>query len=392
MMMNSLRGLREAILGRRPVDNRRRLIAQAAAIHKRRESQSYLMWMRFKRHKLAIVSAAIIILLYFGAVFNRFLSPYEMESANTDYIHAPPTKIRLAGDDGFSLRPFVYATVQEKDAFTGRRRYVEDAERRHYIRFFVRGYQWRVLGVFPTDVHLFGVDEGARIFLLGTDFLGRDLFSRILYGSLISLSIGWVGMLIGLTLGTILGSISGIFGGAVDMVIQRWNEVLMSYPDLPLWIALAAAIPSEWSSIQVYFTISVILSVISTGGLSRVLRGKVLSLRENEYVLASIALGASTARTVRKHIIPGLTSYLLVRLTLSIPGMILGESALGFLGLGIRPPMASWGTLMQEAQKISSVAHHPWLLLPGLFIVVTVLAFSFVGDGVRDMADPYVAK
>ena len=390
--MNSVRGLREAILGRRRVDNRRRLIEQAASIHKRRESQSYLMWMRFKRHKLAIVCAAIIILLYFGAVFNRFLSPYEMESANTDYIHAPPSKIRFAGEEGFSLRPFVYAPVQEKDPFTGRRNYVEDTSRKHYIRFFVRGYPWRVFGLFLTDVHLFGVDEPAHIFLLGTDFLGRDLFSRILYGSLISLSIGWVGMLIGLTLGTIMGAVSGLLGGVVDLVIQRWNEVLMSYPELPLWIALAAAIPRGWDSIQIYFALSIILSVISTGGLSRILRGRVLSLRENEYVLASIALGASTARTIRKHILPGLTSYLLVRLTLSIPGMILGEAALGFLGLGIRPPMASWGTLMQEAQKISSVAHHPWLLIPGLFIVVSVLAFSFVGDGVRDMADPYAAK
>ena len=355
---------------------------------KSHETQFWLMRQRFKRHKVAMGCLIFLVIVYLVIIFNRFFAPYQMEKTKTDYIYAPISKIHFRDETGFSLRPFVYGLEGGLDRNTLRRVYNEDKTKKYHIKFFVRSYEWKVFGIFKTDLHLFGMEERGVVFLLGTDSVGRDMFSRILFGSLISLTIGWAGVAFGLTIAIITGGISGIFGGPVDLLIQRWNEILMSYPSLPLWIALGAVIPRHWDSMQVYIAISVILSLLSSGGLSRTIRGKVLSLKQNEYVIAARALGADTKWVLAKHIIPGYMSYIIVVSTLRIPGMILGESAMGFLGLGIRPPMCSLGTLMQGAQQIQTLAHHPWLLFPALVIVVVVLAFSFLGDGLRDIYDP----
>ena len=367
-------------------------LTSESVIQKSRESQFRLMWIKFRKHKVAVVSLIAIVVFYILAIFNRFFSPYEMEKINSDYVYAPPTKIYFVHEGKFSLRPFVYASdvVFNRDTF--RWEHTENREKQYSIRLFVRGYEWKLFGLFPSRLHFFDVEEGGHLFLFGTEAMGRDLFSRILYGSLISLSIGWVGMIIGLFLGVLTGGLSGALGGKIDILIQRWNEILMSYPSLPLWIALAAVIPRHWNSMQVYFTISILLSLLGSGSISRAIRGKVLSLKNNDYVTASRALGANMGWLLAKDLIPGCWSYILVVGTLRIPGMILGESALSFLGLGIRPPMCSWGTLLEGAQKLQTLAHHPWMLLPGLFIVAAVLVFNFMGDGLRDMADPYAQK
>jgi len=272
---------------------------------------------------------------------------------------------------------------------TLQRIYTTDQSKRVYLNFFVRGSEYRLLGLIKSDIHLFGSADGTPIFLFGTDNLGRDLFSRIMYGSQISLSIGLVGVFISLILGLILGGLSGLLGGWVDSAIQRTIEILMSIPSIPLWMALSAALPPHWPQIRVYFGITVILSVLGWTGIARVVRGKFLALREEDYVLAARTFGASNWRIIVRHLIPSFMSYVIVNVTLSVPGMIMGETALSFLGLGMQAPAVSWGVLLQDAQNIRSVALYPWLLIPGIFVVIVVLAFNFLGDGLRDAADPY---
>ncbi|MBA7708517.1 Oligopeptide transport system permease protein OppC [subsurface metagenome] len=283
----------------------------------------------------------------------------------------------------------MYGIKSKLDPETWDRLYVVDKNKKYPVYFFIRGDKYRLWNLLETDLHFFGVKEPGVIFLFGSDELGKDLFSRNLHAARISLSIGLVGVALSFILGSILGGISGYFGGVADMAIQRIIEFLLALPSIPLWMALSAALPQEWSSIKVYFYITIILSILGWTSLARVVRGKLISLREEDFVLAARIAGASEGRIITGHLLPSFLSYLVVNLTLAVPYMILGETALSFLGLGIRPPAVSWGALLQEAQNVRTVALHPWLLIPALFVIITVLAFSFLGDGLRDAADPY---
>ena len=363
-------------------------------------SQWQLMRWRFTRHRWAVGALIFLGLMYLVAAFADFVGPYDPRQHEVFFVHAPPTRIHFVDEDGrFRLRPFVYPYRSELNTETFLTTFSEDRNRRVPIRFFVRGAPYKLWGIFPTDIHLFGLRQeeavrtdgnlGARIFLFGADKLGRDLFTRILIGARVSLTIGLVGVALSFVLGIIFGGISGYLGGIPDLAIQRLIEFIQSVPSLPLWMGLSAALPKWWSITAKYFAIVVILSLVDWTGLARTVRGKFMALKEEDYVIAARLNGASRKRIIFKHLLPGFTSHIIAALTLSIPGMILGESALSFIGLGLQPPAISWGVLLSEAQKTYVLALHPWLLIPGLFIVAVVLAFNFVGDGVRDAADPY---
>jgi len=352
-------------------------------------SQWQLMWRKFIKHKLAILGGTILAIFYFVAIFCEFFSTYDIYERHRKYIYCPPQRIHFFDEKGFHFRPFIYGIKGKLDLKTFRRIYVEDKTEKYSIYFFVHGYKYKLWGLFETDIHLFGVKKPGMIFLFGTDKLGRDLFSRNLYAARISLSIGLVGVILSFILGCILGGISGYYGGRADMIIQRIIEFLMSIPTIPLWMALAAALPPHWPIIKVYFSITIILSIVGWTQLARRVRGKLLELREEDFTLAAKISGATDGRIITKHLLPSFLSYLVVHLTLAIPGMILGETALSFLNLGLRPPAVSWGVLLQDSQNFRTVSLHPWLLIPGLFVIITVLAFNFLGDGLRDAADPY---
>ena len=353
-------------------------------------SQRQLVWRKFKRHRVAFYSMIFLIVFYVLAIFAEFFAPYGAFERHTDFLFAPPTPIHFVDENGtFHLRPFVYKITNELDLDTFQRTYTEDTSEIFFIQFFVQGESYQLLGFITTDIHLFGVDESVVFFPSGTDGLGRDLLSRMLLGSRTSLFVGLLGLAIGFVLGLFFGGISGYYGGGVDTFIQRLIEFLQSLPTLPLWMALAALVPSDWSPIQVYFGISVVLATVGWTGLARVVRGKLISLREEDYVLAATLSGVSETSIIIRHLLPGFTSYLIVHLTLAIPQMILGETALSFLGLGIQPPAVSLGTLLQDSQNVQTVTLNPWLLLPGGLVVVIVIAFNFLGDGLRDAADPY---
>lgn len=353
-------------------------------------SQWQLMARKFSRHKLAQVSIVVLGLMYIGVVFSGFIAPQQLTSYDGRYTNAPPTRIHFFDQEGrFHLRPFVYGIGMERDFERMRRVYVEDTSQRYPIRFFHRGLEYEFWGLFETNIHLFGVDEPGRIFLFGTDSMGRDLFSRIVIGSRISLTIPFVSTAIALVLGVVIGGLSGYYGGATDVIVQRLIEVLRSFPSIPLWMGLSAAIPPQIPVVQMYLYISVILSFIAWTGLARVVRSKFMSLREEDYVMAAHVAGCSNARIIRTHLVPGFLSYIIVNVTLSLPNLIIAETALSFIGLGIRSPATSWGVLLQEAQQIQNVALYPWLLIPLFYVIVTVLAFNFLGDGLRDAADPY---
>jgi peptide/nickel transport system permease protein len=350
-------------------------------------SQRELIWWRFTRHKAAVVSSVLLIVLYTGALFAGFVAPYSRDTRFANFQSAPPTKIHLIRPDG-GIQPHVYSTERTMNPDTFRWTFTENTSQVHPIRFFVRGEPYKLMGLLPTNIHLFGV-EGAPIFLFGTDRLSRDLFTRTWAGASISLSIGLVGVALSFLLGVLLGGISGYFGGVVDDAIQRVIDFLLAIPGLPLWMTLAAALPRNWPVLKMYFAITVILSILGWCGLARVVRGKILQLREEDYTLAAQGAGASDWRIITRHLLPGFTSHLIVSITFSIPGMILSETALSFIGLGMQPPAVSWGTLLQDAQNLTAVAHEPWLLIPALFVIATVILFNFVGDGLRDAADPY---
>jgi peptide/nickel transport system permease protein len=352
-------------------------------------SQWDLMWLHFRRHRVAMVGLIVVLLLYVMALFHGFLAPYE-KATRTPYVNMPPKGIHFVHEGRFSLRPFVYGITVKKDIETMSRTFEADESQRYAVLFLVQGDTWSFLGLFKSDRHLFGVEEGGTIALMGTDELGRDLLSRILYGAAVSLSIGLLGVISSFILGAILGGISGYYGGVVDTIIQRVIEFLLSVPTIPLWMALSAAVPIGWPPMRVYFAITLILSIIGWCGLARIVRSKLLELREEDFVMAARLAGSTPLQIILRHLLPSTISYLIVHMTLSIPWMIIGETSLSFLGLGLRPPVVSWGVLLQKAQNVGTVNSFPWLMWPGAFVVVTVLSFNFMGDGLRDAADPYI--
>lgn len=354
-------------------------------------SQWQLMWWRFRKHKLALVSVVLIALFYLTAAFCEFIAPYDPHTRVSDLALAPPQLVHFIDHERrFSLRPFVYGFKRERDPETLRFTYLEDETRKLPLQFFIRGEPYKLWGFYETDLHLVGLaEEGEVLSFLGRDRLGRDMLTRVTYGARISLSIGLVGVALSLSLGVLLGGLSGYYGGILELVIERTIEFLRSMPTIPLWMALAAAIPPEWPPVRIYFGITVILSFIGWTEMARVVRGRFLSMREEDFVLAARLANVAEMRIILRHMVPSFLSHIIATLTLAIPGMILAETALSFLGLGLRPPVVSWGVLLQEAQNVRSVALAPWLLLPGLFVVISILAFNFLGDGLRDAADPY---
>lgn len=351
-------------------------------------SQWDLMWLKFRRNKLAVISGWVVLVVYLAVLFADFLSPYPIAEKNQDYVNAPPMVVRFV-HEGRLTRPFVYGYKQEIDRKTYLRHYTPDPSKRYVIRFLVHRGEYDFYGLFRTSLRLFGVDEGGAIFLLGTDRFGQDMYSRILAGARVTLTAGLLGVVISLVLGSVLGTLSGFYGGTVDMILQRIIEFLRSFPQIPLWLTLAAALPPTWSSIRIYFGIVTILAFLGWTGLAREVRGKVLTMRGLEYTMAAKASGGSNWYIILRHMIPNALSHIIVVATLAVPGMILGESSLSFLGLGIQPPMTSLGVLLQEAQNVRTIANYPWQFTPAVIIIVSILAFNFLGDGLRDAADPY---
>jgi peptide/nickel transport system permease protein len=354
-------------------------------------SQWQLIWWKFLKHRVAVFSGIAIIVLYLLAIFAPFITPYDPYRRSSSFIYAPPQLLNFSDENGFSLRPFVYAITQQIDRKTLQYTYTEDRSKRYYVRFLMPGDKYKVLGLIESDVHLFGVDKGATLYLFGTDALGRDLFTRTIFGAQLSLSIGLVGVFISLSLGLVLGGISGFYGGWADTLIQRFAEIMRAFPAIPLWMTLGAALPPQWPPEWVYFGITVILSFRGWTDLARVARSKILALKNEDFVIAARFAGAKTNRIIGRHLIPSFMSHIIAAVTLAIPGMILGETSLSFLGLGLRSPAISWGVLLQDSQNVFAISNAPWMMIPGAFVVIAVLAFNFLGDGLRDAADPYTA-
>ena len=363
-------------------------------------SQWALIKARFQKHRLAVIALYLISLLYFLALFAGFFAPYSQFRRSAAYSYAPPQVPRFSLQDGL----YVHALKSQTDPVTIKRTYVTDRNEKVPLGFLVNGEPYRIFWVFETERRFFGVDleswskdqsdpgsDPPSFHLLGADRYGRDILSRVLFGSRISLSIGLVSICITFMLGSLIGGISGYMGGSVDTLIQRLIEIINSFPHLPLWMAIAAIVPSDWPPLRIYFAITIVLSFLNWTNLARVVRGKILSLREEDYAVAARLLGASHGRVLFRHLLPGFTSHIIVTLTLSIPSMILGETALSFLGLGLRPPIVSWGVMLQDCLNLQVVADYPWHLMPVMMIIITVLSFNFLGDGLRDAADPYSA-
>ncbi len=353
-------------------------------------TQWQLMWWRFRRHRLAMIGTAVVLLFYATVVFADFLAYSEPGASEAQRSLLPPQRIHLFQDGRFA--PFVYGLTGKRDPMTFKRVYTPDPEKKIPVRFFAPGFAYRFLGLLPTDRHLLGL-EGARaedgLFVLGTDEQGRDLWSRLMFGTRTSLTIGLLGVAMSLVLGVVLGGISGLYGGMVDTVIQRVIEILRSIPTIPLWMGLAAALPNDWSVMQVYFAITLIISLVGWTELARVVRGRFLSLREEDFVMAAELCGSSRTRIIVSHLIPSFLSHIIAATTLAIPAMIISETSLSFLGLGLRPPAISWGVLLQQAQNIQALAISPWLLAASVPVIIVILALNFMGDGLRDAADPY---
>ncbi len=349
-----------------------------------------LMWRRFLRNRLAVAGAIVLIVMYSTIIFAEFVAPYDHLLSNPDFVARQPQMPRFFDSEGnFHLRPFVYGTTTTLDMENLDWVHEDDTSQIYPIQFFVEGKPYKLFGLFSSNRHLYGVEEPGTIYLLGTDRNGRDMLARILFGGRISLTIGLIGIALTIIFGSLLGTISGYFGGIVDTLIQRSTELLMSFPSIALWAAFAAALPADMTNTTRFFFISIILSLLGWTSLARQVRAKVLAYREMEFAAAAKAAGASHWRIILVHMLPNALSHIIVVATLAIPGMILAETALSFLGLGILPPAVSWGTLLQDAQTVSVVVKKPWLMLPGLFVILAVLSFNFVGDGLRDAADPF---
>jgi peptide/nickel transport system permease protein len=351
-------------------------------------SQWKLMWWKFKQHKIALVSAIFLILLYGSILISELLSPYNLHTRHVSFVFTPPQTVHLFHEGSFK-GPFVYGLKSRLDMENLKREYTEDKSEPLPIRFFCSGEPYKFWGMVDGDFHFICPPRGGQMFLLGTDRLGRDMLSRIIAGARISLTIGLIGITVSFVLGIVIGGLAGYYGGIFDLITQRIIEVLQSLPSIPLWLALAAIMPVTWSPLVIYFGITLILAMLDWTGLARAVRSKLLSLREEDYVLAAQLMGAKTWRIISRHMVPGFLSHLIASATISIPTMVLGETALSFLGLGLRPPITSWGVLLAEAQNINVVALYPWLMLPVVPVILVILAFNFMGDGMRDAADPY---
>jgi len=356
-------------------------------------AQSRLIWMRFRRNKLALIGGTGLIIMYVVIALGAFLAGNDYQYQNEDYLYGPPTPVTFTGPDGrFGLRPYTYPVSTRLDVEAFKFVFDIDRETKLPIEFFARGDDYKLLGFIKGDVHLLGVEGDQRVYPLGADALGRDVFARLLVGGQVSLTVGLAGVALTIIFGSLMGTISGYFGGLADDVIQRVVELIMSFPTVPLWAALAAAMPpisTDFSALDRYFLITVILSLVNWTGLSRQLRAKVMAYRESDFVMAALAAGAKDRRIILTHMMPNAASHIIVVAALSIPGMILGETALSFLGLGILPPAVSWGSMLTDAQHVPVVIEHPWLMTPGIAVIIAVLFFSFLGDALRDAADPY---
>jgi peptide/nickel transport system permease protein len=343
-----------------------------------------LVWRKFRRHKMALAGAMITFLFYFGCVlFGDFVAPHSLEYQHRTFKAAPPQVVRWVDSEGkWHLRPFVYGYKREMDPKTLERVYMADTTKKYPIKFFIKGDPYKLLGVLPASTRLFGTDAPGHVFLFGTDRVGRDLFSRIIYGGRISLTIGLAGVAIYMIVGSIIGTLSGFYGGWIDTIVQRVLELFRAFPEIPLWMALGAAIPKSVDP-------TLVLGFVAMPGMSRIVRGMVLSLRERDFVMAATGMGASDRRIIFRHLLPNTASFLVVEVSLQIPRMILTETALSFLGLGLRPPVTSWGVLLEEARQVRVIAEQPWLIIPAFFVIFFVLALNFMGDGLRDAADPY---
>lgn len=354
-------------------------------------SQWKLMWWKFRKHKLALISAVVVIFLYTLVLFGEFFAPWLEDSRKTDYVTAPPQGLQLMTYEGrFGM--YVYGYTYTRDPQSLKRIFSIDETKVIPICLFTKGDPYKLLGIIPWDVHLIGpCNPEDPFYLMGSDKLGRDVFSRIIYSARVSLTVGLVGIALSFLVGILLGGISGLIGGRLDSFIQRIIEIVISLPQLPFWLALAALVPIDWSPLQTYFMISILLSLFSWPGLARVVRSKFLALREEDYVLSAQLDGCGRFRMITRHMLPSFMSHIIASVTLSIPGMIIGETALSYLGLGLRPPIVSWGVMLQDCKKIATVADYPWLLYPALAVFITVLVLNFMGDGLRDAADPYQA-